>query len=124
MSDGDIESCVEKLLELARAKPLQLSPICFLTPLSRLGKAIAPQTRSHCMTNFASHLWTNCGWSNELKEKGMTWQTFREIIDSYEGDVEDYYVRRNIVWDELIKKIADKVCTEPLQQKVRLLELP
>lgn len=53
-----------------------------------------------------SYLWTDYDWKSILKEKGMNWQIFLEIISFCEADIKNW-ILGGISWENLLNNIEN-----------------
>jgi len=50
-----------------------------------------------------SYLWSY--WRGDLKERGITWQSFLRMLKLRTLDIIEWSLRNSISWEELVKKL-------------------
>jgi len=72
----------------------------------RLREETLEYTKGQILSGIRSYLWTDCDWKSILKEKGMSWPEFEQIISSFYADIKNW-ILEGITWENLLDIIEN-----------------
>lgn len=87
-------------------EPTELGGIPIEEIRRRLREETLEYTKGQILSGFCSYLWTDCDWKSILKEKGMNWLVFEQIISPFYADIKNW-ILEGITWENLLDIIEN-----------------